>query len=583
MRSWLSRSLPILSWLPRYRAHMLRGDVSAGLVTAVMLIPQGMAYAMLAGLPPIIGLYASTVPLVVYALLGSSRQLAVGPMAIASLLLATALHELIPPEQATEASLVTMAAVLTLLAGAFQILMGVFRLGGLVNLLSHPVVSGFTGAAAIVIGVSQLQHLLGIRVPRGLSSPQTLLFVWNNLAAAHLPTLGVGISAMALIVVTRRVAPGAPGALIAVVLGILASFLLGFEQLGIRVLGEIPRGMPSPQLPPMSLELVERAAPLGLAIALIGFMESISAAKIYARKHRYTVSPTVELASLGLANLSAGLFGGYTVGGALSRTAVNDQAGAVTPLAGVVTALAIGFALAFLTPLFYYLPTPILAAIILVAVTGLIDVQEVIHLWRIKRDDLLILGITFSATLFGPIEAGILIGVLASLLWLVFTTTRPEIASLGRIPGTRSYRSIQHFPEAEAFDHILILRMDAQFFFGNVVYLKDSLFERLDGVHEPLALVLDASSMNSLDSTAADTYSELIAELRRQHVEVFISHVKGSVLRVMEQTGLIELLGEGHLFYEVDDAVQAALRHRDAAMDGISPEEEDFGPSDMID
>ena len=251
-------------------------------------------------------------------------------------------------------------------------------------------------------------------------------------------------------------------------------------------------------------------------------------------------------------------------------------------MANVVTALAIGLTLAFLTPLFYYLPTPILAAITLVAVSGLIDVKEAIHLWKVKRDDLMLLAITFGATILLTIELGILIGVGASLLWLVRTTTRPVVAVLGRVEGTNSYRDVKHFPEAETYRRILILRMDAQFFFGNVVYLKDTLFKRLDEMEDPVALVLDASAMTGLDSTAADTYHELISELRRQHVEVFISHVKGAVLKVMEQTEIVELLGKGHLFYEVENAVQAALRHRKADEKGVPPELEDFGDSDPL-
>ena len=577
------RLFPIVGWLSEYSGAKARNDLSAGLTTTVMLIPQGMAYAMLAGIPPIMGLYAATVPLLIYAILGTSGQLALGPMAMASLLVAGGINELIPPEQLTEAAAIQLAIVLTLLAGVFQLLLALFRLGGLVNLLSHPVVSGFTGAAGIIIGVSQLQHLVGFEVPRGGGVINTVAYILNRLPDTNPATFAVGIAAIILIKGVQRINRRLPAALIAVVLGIAASWLLDLEGMGVRVLGEIPSGLPSFTTPALDLEMLERAAPMGLTIALIGFMESISAAKTFARQHRYDIRPGQELTALGFSNIASALFGGYTVGGALSRTAVNDQAGAKTPLANVVTAAAIGLTLAFLTPLFYYLPTPILAAIILVAVSGLIDVPEAIHLWKVKRDDLALLLITFGSTLFLTIELGILIGVGASLLWLVFVTTRPDIAVLGRLPDTRSYRDILHFSNAETFPRILILRMDAQFFFGNVVFLKDSLFRHLDSMDAPIALVVDASAMNGLDSTAADTLHELISELRRQKVEVFMSHVKGAVLEVMFQTEIVALLGEGHLFYEVEDAVQAALRHREAAEKGIPLEEEDFGLSDLVD
>ena len=578
--SW-ERWFPIVGWLPRTSPASLRSDTAAGLTTAVMLIPQAMAYAMLADLPPIVGLYASTMPLVLYTLLGSSRQLAIGPMALASLLFAAGLHEILPAD-ADAATKVSTAIIVTLIAGILQIGMGVFRLGFLVNLLSHPVVSGFTGAAGIIIGASQLQHLLGMEIPPGKLVP-TLSHVARNLSAINVPTLLVALSSIGLIVALRRFAPKLPAALIGVLLGIVVSFAVDLEAMGVSVLGHVPTGLPTVRMPALDLQQLKRMAPLGLTIALIGFMESISAAKTYARLNRYEVSAATELVALGFANIGAAMVGGYTVGGALSRTAVHAQAGARTPLAGLVTAMAIATTLAFFTPIFFFLPKPVLAAIIVVAVIGLIDVPEAVYLWRAKRDDLVLLLLTFFATLFGTIELGIVFGVLCSLLWLIFSTTRPQIRTLGRVPDTRSFRCISHFPNAETFDRVLVLRMDAQFFFGNVVYLKDTLMDRLDHMNEPVAVVLDASSMNGLDSTAADTMGELISELRRQGVEVFISHLKGAVIEVMHHTGLIDLLGSGHVFYEVDDAVAAAVRHREAVDRGIAPEEEDFGPSDMVD
>ncbi|MDG1482808.1 MAG: sulfate permease [Myxococcota bacterium] len=578
-----SRIFPIFGWLSDYSGDKAKSDLSAGLTTTVMLIPQGMAYAMLAGIPPIMGLYAATVPLLIYAILGTSGQLALGPMAMTSLLVAAGINELIPPDQLTTGAAVQLTIILTLLVGVFQLLLAVLRLGGLVNLLSHPVVSGFTGAAGIIIGVSQLQHLVGFTIPRGLGVIQTVGYILNRFTDIDPLTMGVGGLAVLLIVGVKKLSPQLPAALIAVVIGIVLSWFFDLEGLGVNVLGNIPSGLPSLTMPALDLTMLERAAPMGLTIALIGFMESISVAKTFARQYRYDIRPGQELTALGMSNIASGLFGGYIVGGALSRSAVNAQAGARTPVANVVTAAAIGLTLAFLTPLFYFLPTPILAAIILVAVSGLIDVSEAIHLWKVKRDDLVLLVITFFATLFLTIELGILIGVGASLLWLVYTTTRPVIAVVGRLPGTRSYRDITHFEQTETFERILILRMDAQFFFGNVVFLKDTLFSHLDKMERPIALVIDASAMNGLDSTAADTLYELISELRRMGVEVFISHVKGAVLEVMFQTEIIALLGDGHLFYEVEDAVQAALRHRDADEQGIPLEEEDFGHSDIVD
>ncbi|MGC6416013.1 MAG: SulP family inorganic anion transporter [Bradymonadia bacterium] len=560
-----------------------RQDAFAGITTAVMIVPQGMAYALLAGLPPIVGLYASTFPLLAYALLGTSRQLAIGPVALASLLVATGIAEISNGTQLTQAQYLNYAILITFTAGVFQLLLGALRLGGLVNLLSHPVVSGFTAAAALIIGASQLQHLVGFEL-----SATTVLGKFSEvilgIGNTHGLTFLVGALAIATIVVLKRVRPKWPGALITVVAGIFASYFFELKAMGVATLGEVPSGLPRPGYPDnLSWSEIQAVASIALTIALIAFMESISAAKVYARANRYSISPTRELFAQGFANVTASLFGAYVVGGALSRTAVNAASGAKSKLAGVVTALVVCLVLTALTAPFAYLPKPILAAIILVAVTGLIDIAEVKHLWAMKRDDLVLLAMTFVATLFGGVEVGLLTGVGASLLWLVVTTTRPTIAILGRLPNSRSYRCVDHFDSAETFDRIAIMRMDAQFFFGNVNYLKETIYKHADENESLVALVLDASSMNALDSTAADTYEEIVLELRTKGVEVMISHVKGPVLKVMQGAGLLDTLGDGHIFYEVDDAVSAALRHRDAVDRGIPIDEEDFGPSDMLD
>jgi sulfate permease, SulP family len=583
-KQFLEIIFPPLVWLNYYKKETFISDLTAGVTTAVMLIPQGMAYALLAGLDPIIGLYASVLPLIIYALLGSSRQLSVGPIAMASLLMAAGTQQLVSAHALSEGDKLTIAILITLIVGIIQLLMGVLKLGGVVNLLSHPVVTGFTAAAALVIGSSQLQHLVGFSIPGGLPPHEQLLFLIANIGEVHPSTLIVGVIAIFSLISIKKLSPQAPSAIIVVLVGIISSYLLDFKGLRVPILGEIPSGLPSFQMPQhLEWEMIQSLIPTSFAVALVAFMESISAAKVYARQNRYQISPSQELISLGLSNVGSAFTSGCVVGGALSRTAVNAQAGAKSPFANVITAFVIGVTLAFLTEPFAYLPKPILAAIIMVAVVSLIDIEEVKHLWEIKRDDLVICVITFLSTLLIGVSAGILVGVLASLLWLVYTSTRPYIAILGRLPETTSYRSIEHFSEAEAFDRILIMRMDAQFFFGNVSHLKESISDQLSNSGDIVALVIDASSMNALDSTAADAFSEMIKSLRNTGVEVMISHVKGSVLQVMEAAGIAQLLGSGHLFYEVHDAVQAALRHRDAVDSGISVEEEEFGPSDEID
>jgi SulP family sulfate permease len=500
------------------------------------------------------------------------------------LLIATGINEIAAGAALSESQYVGLAVLITLAAGAFQVILGCLRLGGLVNLLSHPVVSGFTAAAALIIGASQLEHLFGFSLPKGLSAPETFYYTATGIADTHGMTLLVGVLALALIKGLGRWRPTWPAALITVTLGIAAAYFLDLAAYGVTTLGAVPSGLPIPSLPEgLSWSTLDTVGPIALTIALVAYMESISAAKVYARANRYDISPSRELIAQGFANMGSALFGAYAIGGALSRTAVNAGAGARTKVAGVVTALVVCLVLITLTGPFAYLPKPILAAIILVAVMGLIDIAEMKHLWAIKRDDLVLLTITFFATFFGSVEIGLLTGIGVSLVWLVFTTTRPNIAILGRLPDSRSYRCVDHFEAAETFDRITIMRMDAQFFFGNVAYLKDTIYKHVDEHDGLVALVLDASSINALDSTAVDTYEEIVLELRGKGVEVMISHVKGVVLKVMRLSGLLEALGDGHVFYEVHDAVTAALRHRDAVDMGISIEEEDFGPSDMID
>lgn len=578
-------TLPPLTWLKSYGAAELRGDLSAGATTAVMLIPQGMAYALLAGLPPIMGLYASTLPLALYALLGGSRQLSVGPVAMASLVMGAGLQTLQAQAHMDAPQVVGAAVLITLMAGLWQVALGLLRLGGVVNLLSHPVVTGFTAGAALVIASSQLKHITGVPIPSDLTPLSQVAFLLAHASSISLPTLAVGLAAVGVILAVKRANPRAPSSLTVVVLGIISSSLLDLHALGVPTLGAVPSGLPPVGLPSeaFALESLERVALIGLAVGLVSFMESISSAKLYARLNRYPLSPTQELVGLGVANMGSALVSGLVVGGALSRTAVNAQAGAKTPLANLITAALICLTLTALTAPFAYLPNPVLAAIILVAVASLIDLDEVRHLWRVKRDDLALCALTFCATLFLSVEQGVLIGVIGSLLWLVFTTTRPEVAVLGRLPGTLSYRSVAHFPRAETFERVLVVRMDAQFFFGNVAHLQERLQALLARNADVVALVIDASSMNALDSTAAEALGALINELRGQGVEVMMSHVKGPVLSVMERAGITEILGEGHLFYEVHDAVLAALRHRDAVTQGVDRAHELFGPSDFLD
>jgi sulfate permease, SulP family len=530
------RRLPLPAWLRDYQREDLRSDLNAGLTVAVMLVPQGMAYAMLAGLPPIVGLYASVVPLFVYALFGSSRQLAVGPVAMVSLLTATGVAAVSAgdPER-----YIAAAVMLAAMVGVVQLGMGLLRLGYLVNFLSHPVLSGFTSAAALIIGLNQLKHLLGISIPRGHHIHTIVIEAARGITGAHLATLAIGLGSIALLIGLKKWRPSFPGALVAVAGTTAIVALFGLGGAGVATVGQVPAGLPLPSLPVFDLAMIQALVPTALAISLVGFMESISVAKVFARKHDYKLDPGRELIGLGAANLAAAAFGAYPVTGGFSRSAVNDQAGARTPLASLITAVMVGAALLFLTPLFFHVPKAVLAAIIMVAVVGLIDVAEVKHLWKVKRSDLGLLVVTFAATLAFGIEQGIAIGVGASLVLFVAQRTRPHFPVLGRLPGSTVYRNVADFPHAEREPGVLVVRLDAAFYFGNVTFLEDSL-ERLEAEEDqPLrAVVLDATAINDLDSTAAHALESLSCRYAAGGVRFLLAGVKSPVRRIMEKAGL---------------------------------------------
>jgi SulP family sulfate permease len=528
-------ALPAHRWAHGYSRSDLNGDVSAGLTIGAMLVPQAMAYALLAGLPPQVGLYAATLPVLVYALLGTSRQLAVGPVAIVSLLTATALGELAPTGTT---GYLAAAALLALLVGLIHVVLGVARLGWVVNFLSHSVLVGFTSAAAVIIGLSQVKHLLGVQVPRSDHIHETLTELARELSETQTATVLVGLGSIATIVVLRRVSKRLPGALIVVVGATIVSSLANLPERGVQTVGNIPSGLPGFALPDVGFGVIGDLAPAAGIITLIGFVESIAVAKVYARRHRYEIDPNTELIALGSANVVAGITGGYPVGGGFARTAVNDAAGARTPLASVITAGVVLAVLAFFTPLFQDLPQAALAGIIIVAVRNLIDVAEIRHIVRVKRSDAIGMGIAAIATLVLGIELGIAIAVISSMLVVFARMSRPHTAVLGRIQNTTSYRNLERFPNAIVVEGITVIRVDAAVSFINAQRLKNLLLSFARSQSPPDHLVLDCSGINDLDATGADALSEIVDEFADSSTELHLCDVKGPVRDVLHRAGL---------------------------------------------
>lgn len=560
MSSLLQRYVPAAEWLPGYKRTDLRGDISAGLTTAVMLIPQGMAYAMLAGLDPIIGLYASVVPVILYAVFGTSRQLAVGPVAMVSLLVASGVGVIAGDDPVLYLSLATLLA---LMVGVFQTGMGLARLGFLTNFLSHPVLSGFTSAAALIIGLSQLKHLLGVNIPRSHHIHEIVLQAVEKAGDINPITFGIGIASIVALVGLKKLSPKFPRALFVVVAGTLAVWGLGLEEQGVAIVGGVPAGLSSPQVPTIDFAAMQELLPTALTISLVGFMESIAVAQAFAKRHKYEVDSDQELIGLGVANLGSAVFGGYPVTGGFSRTAVNDQAGATTPLASIITAIVIAVTLLFLTPLFYFLPKAVLAAIIMTAVVGLIDIKEVRHLWAVDRADLTLLGITFAATLSLGIEQGILTGVAASLAWFVYETTRPHIAVLGRLPNTTTWRNVDRHAEAEPAPGVLTVRMDAPFFFGNTRFLRKAVQQLRDAREDSLhSLVLDATAVGRIDSSAVGALQELAESLQDDGIKLYLAGTRGPVRDVIAKAHIpAKLLPPEQFAMTVHHAVEHALGH----------------------
>lgn len=554
----IKKFIPILSWLPNYERKNLKRDISAGLTVGVMVIPQGMAYAMVAGLPPIYGLYASTIPMIIYAMLGTSPQLSVGPVAMVSLLTASGIGTL--AEGGTE-MFILLAITLTFLVGVIQIILGLFRAGFIVNFLSHPVISGFTSAAALIIGMSQLKNLLGLNIPQTNYVHETLLNAFKQFDQINWLSFAIGIGGILLIKGVKRINAAIPGALVAVFISTMIVWGFDLANQGVKIFGEIPSGLPEFLLPTLDLNLLKALLPIALTIALIGFMQSIAIAKAIQQKHKdYKIRPNQELVALGLANLGGAFFQSYPTTGGFARTAVNDQSGAKTGLSSIISAGLIILTLLFLTPLFYYLPAAILASIIIIAVANLLDIKEAKRLWTANRTDFWMLIITFFATLGLGIEEGILIGVFFSIMVEVLKTTQPEYAILGRIPGSNFYRNVDRFSELEEFEGLKILRFDAPLYFANTAFFKNTLERFLKNHQEDMkVLILDFESISRMDSSAIRALEEIVALYQAANKTVYLAGLKGPVRDAMSRGRTYEKLGKDLFFLNTQKAVDRFL------------------------
>lgn len=557
----LKRYIPIFDWGSKYTRAEGRKDLIAGLTVCAVLVPQGLAYAMLAGAPPIYGLYAGIFPLIIYAIFGSSRQLSVGPVAISSILVWAGISQVAQPGSEEYISLLILAG---LLIGILQVLLSFLRAGFLVNFLSKPVIYGFTSAAAIIISVSQLKYLFKIGIPQSSYVHETCWYVLKHIQETHVLTFVICLSTIAFIVILKKINKAIPNAIIALILGVVITRFFELDKQGLDIVGKIPQGLPQFVMPDWSIENIRLVFPTVLTVTIINVVESIGIAKALESKHDYyMVRPNQELFAIGASKVGGAFFQSIPTSASFSRSAINNDAGARTGMASIITAVFIILTLLFLTPLFYYLPNAILAAIILVSVLGLFEYKKFIHLWKVRRSDFYMMLNTFLVTLIFGIEEGVLAGVVLSILMVLFWSSKPHIVELGKLPNTSHYRNINRFSDAIHSKDILIIRFDASLYFGNASHFRERTKWFIKAKGPDLKLfILDASNINDIDSTGMEVFKELITDLKQKDIQFYLSGAIGPVRDLLFKDQIMDDIGESNQFMDVDDAMNY---YKDAA------------------
>ncbi len=579
----LSRYLPILDWGSRYNSTTLTNDGVAAIIVTIMLIPQSLAYAMLAGLPPEIGLYASILPLIGYAIFGTSRTLAVGPVAVVSLMTLTAASAIAAPGSP---EFIAAALILALLSGIFLLLMGILKLGFLANLLSHPVVSGFITASGIIIATSQLKSIFGIKAS-GAAMPELISSIAETIGTINIPTLIIGISATAFLfwvrkglkpLLVRLGLPARPAELIAkagpigaVAVSTIATIIFELEAKGVKVVGDIPQSLPPFSIPLIDMQLWQTLAIPALLLSIIGFVESVSVGQTLAAKRRQRIDPDQELVGLGAANISAAFSGGYPVTGGFARSVVNFDAGAETPAAGAFTAIGIAIAALFLTPLLASLPIATLAATIIVAVLSLVDLKTPREIWRYSKMDFAAMAATIGITLLAGVEPGVIAGVGLSLALFLWRSSRPHAAIVGRVPETEHFRNVNRH-KVFTDPRILTIRIDESLTYLNARWLEEFVLEQVAEQKTVRHVILMCSAVNAIDASALESIEAINHRLEDGGISLHLSEVKGPVMDRLERSHFLDDLS-GKVFLSQDKAFASLIVMADA-------QDRSNGPSD---
>ena len=544
-RSLKHRFLPILNWLPGYERAWLRGDILAGLTVLALLIPEGMAYAEIAGMPPQTAFYAAPIGLLLYAIFGTSKQLVVAVSAVIATMSAAAIA---PLAAAGSPEYAALTAGLAILAGLIAVLAGLFKLGRIANFFSKSVLAGFVTGLALTVAIKQVPKMLGIEGASG-NFWERLAHILTHLDETHLLTLAVGLISLALLFSMERYFHKLPAALIVMLLGIFFSSLFALELKGVHVVGEIPAGLAPPKLPGLSAEQWLLLLPGAFGIALVNFAEAYGPARSFAGKHGYEIDANQELVGLGAANLGAGLFQGFSIGSSLSKSAANERAGAKTPVALIVCAVLTLIVALFFTPFFAPLPEAVLGAVVIVAITGMIKVKTIRRLYRLNRTDFTLAIVAILGVLTFEALEGLLIAVILSLLVLVWRASQPKMSILGREPGRILFSDSRRHPENHTLPGLLILRPDEGLFFANADSLRNDILGHVDAAKDPVRVVLlDLELSSELDVPSVDMLAELKVELEERNAELWLSRLHGPVRDALDQGGALQQIGTQNIY-----------------------------------
>ena len=553
----MKKIFPILNWILKYKPEYFKDDLLAGITVAILLIPQGMAYALIAGLPPVYGLYAALTPQIVYTIMGTSRQLAVGPVAMDSLLVAAGLGAL---SIVGTADYIQMAILLSLMVGIIHLILGIFKMGFFVSFLSKPVISGFTSGAALIISLSQVKYLTGIPIAQNNKLQDFIFLILKSEIPIHNTTLILGLSCIFFLLFIKKLNKKIPSALVVVFFSTLWVYYYDKNLEGVAIIGEIPQGLPSIKFPKLDWLVIKNLFPIALTISIVAFTEAISISKGLDEKNKlYNLNPNQELLALGSANIFGSFFQSYPTTGGFSRTAVNSQAKAKTGVASLICALLIALTLSFFTDLFFYVPKTVLAAIIISAVLRLIDIKYAIRLYKSRKDEFAVLVLTFILTLFVGIIQGIFFGIILSLLLLVYRASKPHFAFLGRIGNTNYFQNIDRFPnEVVEREDLIILKFDAQLFFGNIDFFKKLVFNSIEKKPSKVkGFIINARAINYIDSTASEELIIIIKKLQKKGIRVMVVGAIDPSRDIIINSKLIKVIKKQNLFVTSGDATDS--------------------------